>query len=145
MIKAVPYFNFHNTLEVLDFYEQHLGAKIISKTLGDDEMFKDMPADFKMPEDVAKQFVMNAEFEIFGERFMVSDTWGQKAVSNEGTSVCFTLDGNNEEEIKAATKFYNKAVAAGCKEEMPLGQTEWSKLYGHFNDPFGVTWMINAL
>lgn len=145
MIKAVPYFNFHNTLEVLDFYEQHLGAKIISKTLGDDEMFKDMPDEFKMPDDVAKQFVMNAEFEIFAERFMVSDTWGQKEVSNEGTSVCFTFDGNNEEEIKAATKFYNKAIAAGCKEEMPLGQTEWSKLYGHFKDPFGVTWMINAL
>ncbi|MCG7418867.1 VOC family protein [Macrococcoides goetzii] len=145
MIKAVPYFIFHNTLEVLDFYEQHLGAKIISKTLGDDEMFKDMPDEFKMPDDVAKQFVMNAEFEIFAERFMVSDTWGQKEVSNEGTSVCFTFDGNNEEEIKAATEFYNKAIAAGCKEEMPLGQTEWSKLYGHFKDPFGVTWMINAL
>ncbi|RIM07845.1 VOC family protein, partial [Staphylococcus cohnii] len=27
---------------------------------------------------------------------------------------------------------------------MPLDKTEWSELYGMFNDPFGVTWMINA-
>ncbi|WP_414055733.1 VOC family protein [Macrococcus equi] len=144
MIKAVQYFNFHNAIEVLDFYEQHLGAKIITKTMGDDEMFKDMPEEYKMPDDIAKQFVMNAEFEILGERFMVSDTMGQREISNEGTSVCFTFDGSDEADVKAATDFFNNAVAAGCKVAMPLGPTEWSKLYGYFNDPFGVTWMINA-
>ncbi|WP_331466719.1 glyoxalase/bleomycin resistance/extradiol dioxygenase family protein [Macrococcoides goetzii] len=144
MIKAVQYFNFHNSLEVLDFYEKHLGAKIINKTMGDDEIFRDMPEEYKMPEEVAKQFVMNAEFEILGQRFMISDSWGQREVNNEGTSVCFTFDGNDEEDVKQATDFYHKAIEAGCKEAMPLGQTEWSKLYGYFNDPFGVTWMINA-
>ncbi|WP_232508190.1 VOC family protein [Macrococcoides bohemicum] len=107
-------------------------------------MFKDMPEKYKMPEEVAKQFVINAEFEILGERLMICDSWGQHEVNNEGISICFTFDGNNEEDVKKVKDFYHKAIEVGCKEVMPLGQTEWSKLYGYFNDPFGVTWMINA-
>ena len=75
---------------------------------------------------------------------MISDSWGQHEVNNEGISVCFTFDGNNEEDVKKVKDFYHKVIEVGCKEVMPLGQTEWSKLYGYFNDPFGVTWMINA-
>nr|WP_243720560.1 hypothetical protein [Macrococcus goetzii] len=45
-------------------------------------MFKDMPEKYKMPEEVAKQFVINAEFEILGERLMISDSWGHRFVSH---------------------------------------------------------------
>lgn len=47
MIKAVTYFNFGNALEALTFYEEKLGAEIVSKTMGDDEMFKNLPKNTK--------------------------------------------------------------------------------------------------
>ncbi|WP_338061514.1 glyoxalase/bleomycin resistance/extradiol dioxygenase family protein [Staphylococcus ratti] len=144
MIKSVSYFNFENALEALNFYEAKLGAEVVSKTMGDDEMFKDLPEEYKMPKDVAKRFVMNAEFKILGETFMVSSTRDERPISNEGTNVCFTFDGSNDADVKAATDFYKRAIEAGCEETMPLGETEWSKLYGMFKDPYGVTWMINA-
>ncbi|ULG74582.1 VOC family protein [Macrococcus brunensis] len=145
MFKAVTYFNFAHFLEALDFYKNKLGARIINQTMGDDEMFKDMPAEYKMPDEVAKRFVMNAEFELLGERFMVSDTMGQRPVNNEGVNVCFTFDGNDAEAVEKAEAFFQQAIAAGCEETMPLGATEWTKLYGMFKDPFGITWMVSAL
>lgn len=144
MIKSVSYFNFANALEALTFYETKFGAEIVSKTMGDDDMFKDLPSEYKMPHDVAKRFVMNAEFKILGETFMMSSTRGEQPISNEGTNICFTFDGNNEKELNEATEFFKRAIDAGCNEVMPLGATEWSKLYGMFQDPYGVTWMINA-
>ncbi|GGB06707.1 glyoxalase/bleomycin resistance/extradiol dioxygenase family protein [Macrococcus hajekii] len=144
MFKAVTYFNFSNALEALQFYENKLGAKVITQTMGDDDMFKGMPDEYKVPQEVASKFVMNAEFVLLGNRFMVSDTMGQRPVNNEGVNICFTFDANDTKEIEKATAFYNQAIEAGCEATMPLGQTEWTKLYGMFKDPYGVTWMVNA-
>jgi len=35
-----------------------------------------------------------------------------------------------------------KAVAAGCKVEMPLGDQFWGDRYGHLRDPFGFMWAL---
>lgn len=43
-----------------------------------------------------------------------------------------------------AKDFYESAVEAGCKIVMPLGETEWTKMYAMFDDPFGISWMISA-
>lgn len=144
MINAVTYLNFPNALEALTFYKEKFGASIINQTMGDDEMFKDLPPEYKMPEEIAKQFVMNAEFELLGQRFMVSDTMGQRSVTHEGISICFTFDGSSDEETKEVTSFFERAIEAGSEITMPLGATEWTKLYGMFKDPFGITWMVNA-
>lgn len=139
-MKAVQYFNFQNSLAALNFYEKHLGATNIQRVSGDNEMFNDMPEEFQVPPD----FTMNASFEILGERFYCSDTWKNKKIDNSGAIVTFTFDHSNEADKAAAQAFFDKAVEAGCEVTMPLGATEWSEFYGMFNDPFGVTWMINA-
>lgn len=144
MIEAVPYFTFRNSLQVLEFYEQKLGAKVLGKVMGNNEMFKDMPDAMKMPNDVAEKFVMNAAFELLGRQFMVSDSWGNEAVDNSGAQVCFTFDGSNETERAKIVEFFDRAVQAGCKVTMPLGKTPWSSLYGTFVDPYDITWMVNA-
>ncbi len=41
MFNAVQYFNYSNALEALEFYEKNFGAKVISKVMADNEMFKD--------------------------------------------------------------------------------------------------------
>jgi uncharacterized glyoxalase superfamily protein PhnB len=40
--------------------------------------------------------------------------------------------------------WWNRAIAAGCKERMPFGFAPWGDKYGQMADPFGVTWAINS-
>lgn len=77
MFKSIPYLNSNRASEMLDFYEKHFDAVIISKVMADDKMFANSSEDMKMPAEIAKDFVMNAEFEILGQTFMLSDSWGQ--------------------------------------------------------------------
>lgn len=139
-MKAVQYFNFQNSLAALNFYEEHFGATDIQRVGGDHEMFANMPEEYQVDAD----FTMNASFNILGETFYCSDTWKNKKIDNSGAIVTFTFDGSNEAEKEKAKAFFDKAVEAGCEVTMPLGKTEWSDFYGMFNDPFGVTWMVNA-
>nr|WP_243720009.1 VOC family protein [Macrococcus lamae] len=103
-----------------------------------------MPEEYKMPEEVAKNFVMNASFTLLDKTFMASDTWGNRDINNEGAQVCFIFDGNDEEAVNRVKDLFQKAELAGCKIPMPLGPTEWTNLYGSFTDPFGVSWMASA-
>ncbi|MDK9869454.1 glyoxalase/bleomycin resistance/extradiol dioxygenase family protein [Staphylococcus equorum] len=139
-MKSVEYFNFQNSLAALNFYEKHLGATDIQRVGGDHEMFADMPEEY----DIDKNFTMNASFKILGETFYCSDTMKNKKIDNSGAIVAFTFDYSNEADKQQAEAFFNKAIEGGCEATMPLDKTEWSELYGMFNDPFGVTWMINA-
>lgn len=141
-MKAIQYFNFNRTLEALNFYQTYFGATMISQIMGDDVMFEGAPEEYRMPEDVAKNFVMNAEFEILGHSFMASDTWEQREVNNEGAIVTFVAESPEDE--AAVNDFFMKASQAPrCQITMPLSETEWAKVYGMFIDPYGVTWMIN--
>ncbi|MCU5746152.1 VOC family protein [Staphylococcus sp. SQ8-PEA] len=139
-MKAIQYFNFENSLAALNFYERYLGATNIQRVGGDDARFEHMPEEYKMDKD----FTLNATFEIMGETFYCSDTYKNKKIDNSGAIVAFTFNYNDERERQRAIDFYGKAIEGGCEASIPLGETEWSKLYGIFNDPFGVTWMINA-
>lgn len=144
MFKAIAYLNSNRASEMLDFYEKNFDAVVISKVMANDTMFANSSEDMKMPEEIAKDFVMNAEFEILEQTFMLSDTWEKQEINNQGANICFTFDGNNEAEIEQAKAFYNSALESGCKIIMPLGPTEWTKMYAMWDDPFGVTWMISA-
>ena len=139
-MKSIQYFNFQNSLSALNFYEKHLGATNINRLGGDDKMFDDMPDDYQ----IDKDFTMHASFEILGETFYCSDTWKNNSIDNTGAIVAFTFDASNTADKERAEEFFNRAVAGGCDVTMPLGKTEWSEFYGMFNDPYGVTWMVNA-
>ncbi|WP_323704289.1 glyoxalase/bleomycin resistance/extradiol dioxygenase family protein [Mammaliicoccus sp. Dog046] len=141
MVEVITYFNFKNSIEALKFYEEKLGATDIMRVAGNDELFKDAPPEFQMPE----SFTMNASFKILGKLFLCSDTWENKDIDNEGAQVCFQFDYNNEEDKAAIVDLFEKAKSAGCEMQMPLSEVEWSPMFGSFNDPFGVTWMANAV
>ncbi|GGI42475.1 VOC family protein [Mammaliicoccus stepanovicii] len=135
------YFNFQNSIEALKFYEEKLGATDIMRIAGNDERFKDAPDEFKLPE----SFTMNASFTLLGQTFLCSDTWQNKEIDNEGAQVCFQFKYDNEADREAIVDLFNKAEEAGCKMDMKLDKVEWSPMFGSFTDPFGVTWMANAL
>lgn len=95
MIKAVQYFNFSNALEALEFYEKNFDAVINSKSLATDPMFADALDEMGMSKEDAETFVMNAEFEVLGQKFMASSTGGHKEIDNAGAAAAFTFDINN--------------------------------------------------
>ncbi|UUX34689.1 VOC family protein [Fundicoccus culcitae] len=140
-MKVVPYLNFPNSLEVLDFYKK-LGAENVQILLGSDEMFAEMPEE-QRPSNPS-EFVMNAGFEVFGNVIYLSDTWNKTAVDHDGSNLCFTFDQKDEAEVTKVKDFFQHALDLGCTVEMPLGPSEWSELFGMFKDPFGITWMFSG-
>ncbi|WP_124058911.1 VOC family protein [Vaginisenegalia massiliensis] len=136
MFTVIPYFNFPNALEALTYYEETLGAKVTSKFMANDPLFGQADAD----EDV----IMNAEFELLGQRFMLSTTPDKTPVNNEGVYVAFNFDGKDQEAMVQAQAFYERAIQSDSQILVPLGATPWSPLYGMFTDPFGISWMVNA-
>lgn len=100
MIKAVQYFNYSNALEALEFYEKNFDAVINSKVLASDTLFTDALDEMGMSKEDAETFVMNAEFEILGQKFMASSTWEQKEIDNSGAILAFTFDINNSDELE---------------------------------------------
>ncbi|WP_213810792.1 hypothetical protein [Jeotgalicoccus sp. WY2] len=78
MIKAIQYFNYSNALEALEFYEKNFDAVINSRVLASDPMFADALDEMGMSQEDAETFLMNAEFEVLGQKFMASSTWEQK-------------------------------------------------------------------
>lgn len=139
MIQAVPYLNFQDSLEALAFYE-NLGATITSVTKMSDDMFAEMPAEEKRNPD----FVMNAEFRLFGQRIYCSDSWGNQPVDHGGSNLCFTFDQSDTAEVSQIEALFAKAEELGCKISMPLGKSEWTDLFGMFTDPFGISWLLSG-
>ncbi|MCD2137873.1 VOC family protein [Salinicoccus halitifaciens] len=144
MFKAVPYFNFKDALEAIDYYVEYFDAEVVGVTKEDHEMFEGSLDEMNMTREEAEKFIMNAEIRILGEPIYISSTWGGKEISNEGTQVAFIFDGDDEEAVETVTAFFEKASAAAAEVSMPLGPVEWSKLFGAFTDKYGVDWMISA-
>ncbi|CAM4307694.1 VOC family protein [Jeotgalicoccus halotolerans] len=133
-----------NALETLEFYEKNFDAVINSKSLATDPMFADALDEMGMSKEDAETFVMNAEFEVLGQKFMASSTWGHKEIDNAGAAAAFTFDINNPDELEQVKSFYSKAIEAGCHADMEAGPTEWTEYFASFKDPYGVSWMISG-
>lgn len=144
MFRAIPYFNFQNALEAIDYYVEYFDAEIIAVTKASHEMFEGAPEEYRMTEEEAEKFIMNAEIKILGQSIFISSTWGGEAINNEGVQVAFVFDGENEEAVKEAESFFHKASQSEVRVDVPLGPTAWTKMYGQFQDKYGVDWMISA-
>lgn len=138
MTKAVQYFNFQNSKAAIQYYKDNLNAEVVSIQMGDDEMF----AGSDMPGSIDGDFVMHAEIKILGHSFYISDTWNKQEMNNDGAMVCFTF--NIETEKETIESFYQQAVDAGMEVRMPLGETEWTSMFGSLKDKFGVEWMFSG-
>lgn len=44
--------------------------------------------------------------------------------------------------VTNADEWYERAVGAGCKEDMPIADTFWNARYGVVVDPYGITWAM---
>lgn len=118
--------------EALNFYQQHLGAKV-GMMLRFNESPDPVPEG--MLQEGFEQKIMHSEFTIGTMKLMASDGCND-ASSFQGFRLALTVQ--TEED---AHRVFD-ALAQNGNVEMPLGPTFWSPLYGQVTDQFGLGWMV---
>lgn len=121
-----------NGLEALEFYKHALGA-----TVEQVNMFKDFLPD--CPAEL-ENFVMNAQFRLNGQRFMLSDNNPEMpySVGDNITVALITDDAETAQDLFAK-------LSEGAKQiTMDLQAVPWSPAYGSLQDKFGIHWQVNA-
>jgi len=117
-----------NCDEAIAFYKETLGAQV-----KDLSYYKDAPKEFVM--DVASNYVMHSEVQIFGAVITMTDG-GKAPITDDYFSFVLTLD--TAEEVTTA---FNKLAEHGTVI-MPLETQFWSSLCGDVQDKFGIYWHV---
>ena len=118
--------------EALDFYTQHLGAKVEFK-MHFNESPEPMPAD--MLQKGFENKIMHAAFKVGDVTILAMDGCNDTDPFS-GFSLALTVPNETQ-----AHRVFN-ALAQDGKVVMPLAKVFWSPLYGQVTDKFGVAWMI---
>lgn len=119
-----PHLVVRNAEEAIDFYKRAFGAQELSR----------------LPTPDGK-FVLHAELQIGDSVLMLCDEFpGMERwlspQSLEGTTVALHVWCDN---VDAA---FQRAVQAGARVSMPLGDMFWGDRYGRVTDPFGHEWSL---
>lgn len=127
-----PYLFFNGRCEeALDYYEQHLGAKINMKM-----RYGDAPPDQRPSSDAAAQHIMYSNFTLGDSVLMASDDCVNANTTFQGFSLSLTVNSKDE----ADRAFH--ALADGGQVHAPLGPTFFSPYFGMVVDRFGISWMV---
>ncbi len=130
-MKLNTYLNFPgNCAEALRFYEQHLGARILSTMT-----FDQMPDPKTIPPGLEKG-VLHARFQLGDGVVMASDGPAERVQPMRSAYLALTVDSNQE-----AERIY-AALSAGGEVFMPLAETFFAHRFAQFRDRFGVNWML---
>ena len=121
-----------NGLEAIEFYKKALGAEVEQVNLYKD-FLPDCPADLE-------NFVMNAQFRLNGQRFMLSDN-NPKMTYTVGDNITVALITDDAE---TARDVFEKLSQDAKQITMELQAVPWSPAYGSLQDKFGIHWQVNA-
>lgn len=121
-----------NGLEAIEFYKKALGAEVEQVNLYKD-FLPDCPADLE-------NFVMNAQFRLNGQRFMLSDNNPEMPYTvGDNITVALITD-----DAETARDVYEKLSQDAKQITMELQAVPWSPAYGSLQDKFGIHWQVNA-
>lgn len=117
---VTPSLVFDDSAQAITWYARALGAEEVTRAVGPDGK------------------VMHAEIKIGGSRIMLNDAMmGGKSVQSYGGSPA-----NLWLYVEDCDELFARAVAAGAKVEMPLGDMFWGDRFGAVQDPFGYRWSL---
>ena len=133
-MKISPYVAFNgNCADAIAFYEKAFNAK------AEIMRYKDAPSDGGYePSEGTENYVMHAQFDIYGETVMMADVPPEHAVE-VGDNITIMLEFDSIESAKSAFD----ALKEGGEISMELQETFWSKLFGSLTDKFGINWNIS--
>ncbi|HEX4758593.1 MAG TPA: VOC family protein [Terracidiphilus sp.] len=128
-MKMNTYVNFSgNCKDALQFYEKHLGAKILMMMT-----FDQMPDPKTIPLGMEKG-ILHARIMIGDMPLMASD--GPKVEPMRSAYLSISVDNSPE-----AERIY-KALSDGGEVFMPINETFFAHRFAQFRDKFGINWMI---
>ena len=119
-----PYLIVRDAASALGFYARAFGAKEVLRLTG------------------AGYSIMHAEIRIGDSMLMISEEnpdWGSKSPLTLGGSATHVMIYTRD-----ADAFVARAVAAGCKIEMPVTPMFWGDRYGKISDPYGHQWSVGT-
>jgi PhnB protein len=132
-MKVNTYLNFPgNCEEAMSFYEEHLGAKVMSKATFASMSSTGSPQN--LPPGLKPNGIMHARFTLGDTTVMASD--GPKVEPMRSAYMCMSVDSNEE-----AERIYN-ALTEGGEVFMPMGEQFFAHRFGQFRDKFGINWMV---
>ena len=118
-----PHLTVRDAAAAIAFYQAAFGAVELSR--------------HAMPDGKA---IMHALLQIGDSRLMLNDEFPQMGSSGPqslgGTPVYLNLY------VKEVDALFARAIAAGAKVLMPVGDMFWGDRYGQLEDPFGHKWSI---
>lgn len=132
-VRLTPYINLEgNAREAIQFYEQALGAEVLSiMTYGD------MPEMSNTFTDDLKNLVAHAKLQVGGTELMFSDApFGSPIEKGKQVTICIST--NDVEESKRIFE----ALREDGQVNMPLEETPFSPAFGDVTDKFGVTFQV---
>ena len=134
-MKVNTYLNFPgNCAEAIEFYEKHLGAKLVAKgTFG--EMAKH-GAPQNLPPGLKPEDILHARFTLGDTVVMCSDGPAERVLPMRSAYLALSVDSNEE-----AERIYN-ALIEGGEVFMKMEETFFAHRFGQFRDMFGVNWMV---
>lgn len=108
--------------EAISFYEKAFGAEELGRHMADDG-----------------KRIMHAHLNLNGGSLMLNDDFPEySGAASPPGGLTLHL------QVKDADAAWNRALEAGAKEKMPIGDQFWGDRYGQLTDPFGFTWSIGA-
>lgn len=130
-MKLNTYLNYGgNCKEALQFYQQHLGAKIIMMmTHGEQPDISHVAPEWK-------DAILYARVIIGETAIMASDVPPERFEPMRSVYLCLSLDSNEEAERIHAL------LADGGQIFMPMGETFFAHRFSMLRDKFGTSWMI---
>ncbi len=131
-MKLYAYVNYPgNCREALEFYEKHLGAKIVAI-----RTFADMPAQANIPPDLNTAGVLHARIELGGTILMASDGPPERVQPMRSSYLSLSVDSTPE-----AERIY-QALSEGGEVFMKMEETFFAHRFAQLRDRFGINWMI---
>jgi PhnB protein len=131
-MKLNTYVNFPGTCkEALQFYEKHLGGKIVTMSTYDE-----MPEPKNVPPGLEIGSVLHARIAIGDTLLMASDGPPERVQPMRSAYLSLTVDSNEE-----AERIY-AALTGGGEVFMKMGETFFARRFAMFRDKFGINWML---
>ena len=132
-MKTATYLNFPGKCEeAMNYYETHLGAKILNKM-----RFRDMSSTGTpqhLPPGLDPDGILHARFTLGDTTIMASD--GPNVEPMRSAYISLSVDSNEE-----AERIYN-ALTEGGEVFIPMGEQFFAHRFGQFRDRFGINWMV---
>jgi PhnB protein len=134
-MKVNTYLNFPGTCEeAMNFYEKHLGAKVITK--GTWAATAKVGGPPTPPPGLKPEHIIHARFTLGDTVVMCSDGPPERVQPMRSSYLTLSVDSNEE-----AERIY-KALTEGGEVFMPIGETFFAHRFGQFRDKYGVNWML---